>query len=221
MAFQVGDQGVTESPLYLTGAVRVKGERLMARSAYGPIEAGTPIVVIGDDLNGLVVRPLDAASAETLPDIGREVFTSSSERVQALEAERAEAAERDWASHVKRGTAMSAFIGFVANVPMLLWRWPLLEEQTNTPGLVVISLLLGSAGLGAAMFRFLDAVFGEMEIGYRRLSGLAAGAAVIDSILMAGVTIPLLGLTAGIALAVLAALVSAVAVLLFLMLAGQ
>ena len=32
MPVKVGDQGVAESPLYLTGAVRIHGERHMARS---------------------------------------------------------------------------------------------------------------------------------------------------------------------------------------------
>src|SRR5262245_33747739 len=86
MGVHVGDRGMTESPLYLTGAVRIGGVRLTARSDRGPIERGIAVIVVGDDPQGLVVRPLEPShDTQPFPDHGRPVFTSPQARVTAAE----------------------------------------------------------------------------------------------------------------------------------------
>jgi hypothetical protein len=222
MPIQVGDHGIAESPLYLTGAVRVKGERHMARSEQGPIEPGTAIIVVGDDLNGLVVRKLEGDSAaQALPDQGRTVFTSPQERVDSAEVARLESEAADWQAHQRKGLRISAIVGLVCSAAVVALRWDYLDDLTTIPPLFALSLVLGSAGLGAVTFRVIDTIFGELESSYRRLSSLAASCAVASTIITAGILLPFVSVGLLIALAVVAGISAAIAVLLFIMLAGQ
>jgi membrane-bound serine protease (ClpP class) len=55
----VGQQGVAETPLRPGGAVRVGGQRIMARAERGMIDAGTSVKIIKAHGHDVVVRPLE------------------------------------------------------------------------------------------------------------------------------------------------------------------
>jgi hypothetical protein len=222
MPVKVGDQGVAESPLYLTGAVRINGERHMARSDQGPIDAGCAVIVVGDDMNGLVVHKIESGTPSApLADHGRPVFTSSQERVNAAEAEREQAVEQEWTTVVRRGSYISAVCGVVTTAIMIVCCWATLSEQSDSAGMIAASLLLAGGGLGVSLYRLTDFAFGEMEASYRRMACLATCVGLVGFCIGGSIAIPLLGLGFGLAIAAFAGIIFAAAVLLFLVLVSQ
>jgi HEAT repeat protein len=80
MMVRVGDRGRTLSSLHPQGFVRISGKRRDARSERDIIEPETEVVVIGGDLQGLIVRPAASVQVvEHLPGYGQSVHSSFGE----------------------------------------------------------------------------------------------------------------------------------------------
>jgi hypothetical protein len=213
MAVHVGDRGVAESPLYLTGAVRINGVRLGARSDRGPVEAGTAVVVVGDDPLGLVVRPVVAGSeTEQLPDHGRQVFTSPQERAAAAE-ERLEAeVQRNWAVHRRRGIVFAAVAGALAAGLALWFLWGRIDRPSLSPEAFAAAVVAAGALWGALVFRVVDGALGVVNPEYRQLSNVSAYLGLAGTALGAAFGIPWGGLGVGLAVAAIATVFLAAAI---------
>jgi NfeD-like partner-binding protein len=135
MGIHVGDRGIAETALYLTGTVRIGGERHTAKSDSGPVEPGAAVVVVGDDMGGLVVRPVEPGrEADRLPDHGRPLFTSPQERAAAVEERREAEVRSDWAAHRRRGLLLGAVVGAGAGAVVAWAAWgPLVEHSARPP----------------------------------------------------------------------------------------
>jgi len=59
LASLVGQEGVTETPLRLSGAVRINGRRYQAMAESDHIDAGKPVRVLRFDGMDLIVKPVD------------------------------------------------------------------------------------------------------------------------------------------------------------------
>lgn len=204
MTVHVGDRGVTESALYLTGIVRVGGQRRTARSDRGPVEMGTAVVVVGDDPVGLVVRPLEPGREdERLPDHGRRVFASPHERAEAAEDRRTDAEQRDWAAHRRGGTVRAAATGALAAAAVLAVLWGRLDEDAASPLVVAAGGIVGSALWGAIVFRLVDWVVRVLDEQYRRLALASTCLGLAGAAVAAAVCVPWLGLGSGLLIAAL------------------
>ncbi len=221
MGVHVGDRGVTESPLYLTGAVRIGGVRLTARSDRGPVERGTAVIVVGDDPQGLVVRPLEPGhEAQQLPDHGRPVFTSPQERTTAAEERREKANQRDWAAHRRRGLVVGAALGALA-VAAAMWAiWGWIAEQSESPNSLAPAVLLAGAVWGCLVFRVVDGALGLVDEGYRRLAVVSTGLGLVGAATGAALAVPWAGLGGGLVVAVVATALLAAVIPLLLILVG-
>jgi hypothetical protein len=89
MGVRIGDRGVSVGRLVPAGEVDVGGIRHPARAEFGKIDPNSPVVVVGSNEFGLLVRPqLDGSAEEAIADSGH-VLTTPVEKVE----ERCEAAE--------------------------------------------------------------------------------------------------------------------------------
>src|SRR5262245_44003730 len=59
MSVRIGDRGVTVGRLNPAGEVDVGGARRPARAAFGVLDPGTAVTVVGANEFGLLVRPAD------------------------------------------------------------------------------------------------------------------------------------------------------------------
>src|SRR4051794_30830438 len=94
MTVRVGDCGRTMSSLHPQGFVQINGKRYDARSQHDPIQPDTEVVVVGGDLQGLIVRKVEPGHAiERLPGYGNSVHSSFGEML--AEQERQELIARE------------------------------------------------------------------------------------------------------------------------------
>jgi hypothetical protein len=212
MAVHVGDRGVAETPLYLTGSVRIGGARHTARSDRGPVEPGTAVVVVGDDTCGLVVRPVESGrEGDRLPDHGRPVFASPQERAAAAEVRREAAAARDWAAHRRSGVRVGAGAGTVAAGAALWALWARVEAGSGSPAGVAAAAVAGGAAWGAILFLLADRALGLLDEGYRRLAAASTGLGLVGTAAGLALGVPWLGVGGGVAVAAVATVVLAAA----------
>lgn len=204
MAVHVGDTGVAETQMYLTGAVRINGVRHIARSDRGPLEMGTAVVVVGDDPLGLVVRPTEAGKeAEKLPNHGQRVYATPEERADAAEDRHAAEVRTEWAAQRRRGTVIGAGAGAVA-LGGAVWRlWGALPELTGLePQVTVAIVLVAGAVWGALVFLLLDSALGFFEEGYRRVAVASTCLGLVGTAFGLAFGISWFGPVGGLALAV-------------------
>lgn len=203
MAVHVGDRGTTETPLHLTGSVRIGATRHIARSDCGPMETGTAVVVVGDDMGGLVVRPIEVGHEnDRLPDHGRAVFATPAERAAAAQAQHEARTARDWAAHRRTGISTCTVAGALAAGAMMWW----LGELDTAVG--VTSWLLAGAAWGAGLFLLTDTALGRFEEGYRRLAAASGTVGATGAAFAAALAVPALGL-GGLAVAALVSILCA------------
>jgi hypothetical protein len=214
MAVHVGDTGVAETQMYLTGAVRINGVRHIARSDRGPVEMGTAVVVVGDDPLGLVVRPIEAdAEAKKLPNHGQRAYATPEERARAAEDRREAEIRAEWAAHRRRGAVLGA-LGGLATAGVGLWaQWGALPELTGLqPNVTAAIALVAGAVWGALVFLLLDSVLGFFEEGYRRVAVASTCLGLVGTGLGLAFGISWFGPVGGLALAVGLTLVLAAAI---------
>src|SRR5262249_48552281 len=116
---QVGDCGWTGSSLHPQGFVRINEMRYDARSEWNPIEKGSEIVVLGGDLQGLIVRQVAPGLVpERMPNYGKPAPSSFGELLELQQ--RRDLAEREqWQAGLPRwraarrayGLRMGALLG--------------------------------------------------------------------------------------------------------------
>ena len=112
MGIRIGDGGVALSSMHPQGMVEVNGRRHHARAEHGTIAADAPIVVVGGDNLGLIVR--EAASAEPpkgLPTFGEPVSSSFLEKLAAREVRRRGRARDPPGSSPPSGTPLGQCAG--------------------------------------------------------------------------------------------------------------
>jgi hypothetical protein len=217
MGVHIGDRGTAETPLHLTGTVRVGGSRHTARSDRGPVEAGAAVVVVGDDLGGLVVRPVEPGrETDRLPNHGRAVFATPEERAAAGAARDEASAARDWAAHRRTGTRTCAAAGALAAGAALWWLWARVAES-GAP--LAAGAVLAGAAWGAALFRFTDAALCRLDEGYRRLAPACGALGATGGAVAAALAVPVLG-AGGLAVAALASLLCVALLPVALLLSG-
>lgn len=221
MGVHVGDRGVTESPLYLTGAIRIGGVRLTARSDRGPIERGIAVIVVGDDPQGLVVRPLEPGhDTQQFPDHGRPVFTSPQERTTAAEERLEKSNQHYWAAHRRRGLIIGAALGALTAAAVLWAIWGWIAEQPESPNTVAAVALVAGAVWGCLVYRVVDAALGLVDEGYRRLGVASTSLGLVGTAAGAALAVPWAGLGGGLVVAVVATALLAAVIPLLLIFVG-
>src|SRR5687768_16746768 len=150
---RIGDTGVAESPMHPQGVVRLFGKRYPARAEHGSLSAGDPVVVVGGDNTGLVVRVSQpGAPPNGLVRFGEPVHASYAERIseQYADAETEQAADR--AERRKRFLRASAGVGAALAVAVLQYVWGSVTEADGPTWQAVVFALFGGAGWGALVY---------------------------------------------------------------------
>jgi hypothetical protein len=221
MAVHVGDRGKAATHLRPQGFVLVNGERHDARAESGPIEPGAEVVVVAGDHMGLVVRGLPPGAEPRLPRHGERVCTSFDERVTE-EGEREEAERRNWIDeHRRSGTSTGAAVGAAAAAVAVWLLWGFLQGQTDDPWAAAAIIVGGGALWGVAVFRGLDDTLGQVDHNFRRVTTPSACLGVIGTAAGAVLALPPLGLVGGLAAALVATLLLAGVLPVFLLLTGM
>ena len=82
MSVRIGDRGLTVGRLNPSGEVFVHEIRYPARAEFGMFDPGTPVIVVGSNEFGFVVRPIgDGQQLGALAESGTEL-TSPAEKVE-------------------------------------------------------------------------------------------------------------------------------------------
>ncbi len=154
MSIRIGDCGQSVGPLKPSGKVLIAGVRHDARSDGDLIDPDCPVVVVGNDRFGLLVRASEQiGSLDQLPRYGEKVLLPG-ELSTNREKQRDEQILRDQRRTRKRAlclTILGAVVGFVLAVALMLQNWAELRWSLQSG----FNLLFGAGG-GATLALWID-----------------------------------------------------------------
>jgi hypothetical protein len=220
-AVRIGDRGRTLSSLHPQGFVRINGRRRDARSEREIIESETEIVVIGGDLQGLIVRPAESVhSVVSLPGYGQSVYSSFGE-VLAYQEQIEEIQREDWkasfpqwrAARSAYGVRMGFLLGALFAAAGLWFSWGNVSQAGEHSWKIVLAVAGFGSLWGVGVFRLIDALQQRLLQGtlprlearaYDRLTLLSTGLSLLGTTGSAALTIPHWGLAAGLGIAIAA-----------------
>jgi hypothetical protein len=184
MPIQIGAIGRTASALHPSGTVEIAGQRLDARSEGIPLGPDTPVVVIGGDSFGLLVRAVQPGEAPRIENSGQPVLTFTESMKACQEREEA---ERIHQRRLQRRQVLF-MAGMGALVGLLVWSGAMYshDNHEHAPLALVIALLGGV--LVAPTLHGTLALFGE------EFFPLMAGGGIAGAIVGAMVGVAAFGL---------------------------
>jgi hypothetical protein len=207
MTVHVGDTGTADGSLHPQGVVRVFGKRFPARAEHGSLAAGDPVVVVGGDNNGLVVRRAEPGQPlGGLPRFGEAVHASFLDRLgdQDKRADAEQTADRT--SRRSRFLRAAAGVGAAAAVAVLQGVWSSVTEADGPTWQAVVFALFGGAGWGALVFLNLAEALKRFDGGDGYITAACTALALAGGAGGAAVGIPAFGLVGGLSLAVVGTL---------------
>jgi hypothetical protein len=212
---RVGDCGRTASSLHPQGFVRINGRRYDARSEWNPIEQGCEVVVVGGDLQGLIVRKvIPGLAPDRLPNYAKPVHSSFGELLD-LQQRQAEAERETWQSGLPRwraarrayGLRMGALLGAMFAAGGLAVSWWYVTQASQTPWLTALAVAGVGAFWGVVVFLLLDFTHQRLLRQmlprlegrvYDRITLCATGFALLGTTVAAALVVPWLGVEAGV-----------------------
>jgi hypothetical protein len=202
------------------GFVRINDRRYDARSEWSPIGLGCEVVVVGGDLQGLVVRKVEPGLVpDRMPNFGKPVPSSFGELLD-LQQRQAEAERELWLTRLPRwraarrayGLRMGALLGALFAAAGLALCWDYVRQVSDTPGLTALAVAGVGALWGVIVFNLLDLTHQQLlrqmlprleERVYDRITLCATGLALLGTA-VAVLVVPWLGVGAGLVAGVLA-----------------
>jgi hypothetical protein len=204
MRVRIGTIGRTASPLHPSGKVELAGQLHDARTQGLPLEADTPVVVIGGDSFGLLVRAIQPGEEPRVENSGKSVLTFA----EGMKAD--EVKQQALRAHERRMLRRQEFMlaGTGALVGFLVWLGAMSghDNHHGWPLALAIAVLGGMLVAPA-----LHAAF--ILIGHEFLP-LMAGGAGAGAIVGAMAGVPLFGLVGGMVAAIVGAFVMPIVLLL-------
>jgi hypothetical protein len=202
MAIRIGDAGIAMSSLHPQGLVQVGGQRYHARAEHGSLTAEAPIVVVGGDHMGLIVREAGPEGpANGLPGYGNRVYSSFIERLADREVRDEGDREQMREDRRKRGSLWFAALGAAAAASVLFLVWDHVTEEAGPTWQMTVIVAAAGALLGAGLFVALHQGLARFDGGTGRVIAACTLMALAGGVVGAAVGIPAFGLVGGISLA--------------------
>ena len=219
---RIGDSGVAESPMHPQGVVRLFGKRYPARAEHGSLAAGDPVVVVGGDNTGLVVRVAQpGAPPNGLLRYGEPVHASYAERISDQHAEAESEQATDRADRRKRFLRAAGVVGAALAVAVLQYVWGSVTEADGPTWQAVVFALFGGAGWGALVYWNLAEALRRFDGGDGRITAACTALALAGGAAGAVAGIPTFGLVGGLSLAAVGTLTCGLAIPLLMVVFGE
>ena len=203
MGIRIGDAGVALSSMHPQGMVRVNGQRHHARAEHGTIAAEAPVLIVGGDHLGLIVR--EAASAGPpagLPRFGAPVSSSFLERLAAREVHDEGEREALRANRRRLGLIWGSILGAVAAAAVLWIVWDSATEEPGPTWQAAVIVTLAGAACGAGVFAGLHEGLARFDGGSGLVIAACTVLALVGGAVGAAVGVPAFGLAGGLSLAI-------------------